>query len=154
MIGHCWGQAQTLPISYDSYVSDKTDNQDRGPHEGGETSGARKEAGLPIPRNPTDICHFRERVEAYAVCARGRIGWVKKISKSQELAPTHCRDKSAKGISSCPGLPTASGSVVGLGKRRGAEQALGMRQIILVTDRGARTRRTTSLLLQQPRDKH
>jgi hypothetical protein len=68
VIGHCRGQAQTLPISYDSYVSDKTDRQDRGPHLGGETSGARKEAGLPIPRNPTDICRIREREGRGCLC--------------------------------------------------------------------------------------
>lgn len=65
VIGHCRGQAQTLPISYDSYVSDKTDCQDGGPHEGGgETSGARKEAGaFPFPGIP----------QTSAVLERGRV---------------------------------------------------------------------------------
>lgn len=81
------------------------------------------------------------------------MGWVKKISKTQEVAPTHCRDKSATGISFCPGFPMVPGSVVGPGKRRGTEQNPEMRQIILVRDRGTWTRRTTSLLLL-PRDEH
>lgn len=62
VMGHCRGQAQTLPISYDSYVSDKTDCQDGGPHEGGGNIwGQEGSWGLPIPRNSADICHFRER---------------------------------------------------------------------------------------------
>jgi len=52
VIGHCWGQAQTLPISYDSYVSDKTDNQDRGPHEGGKHLGPGRKLAFPVSGIP------------------------------------------------------------------------------------------------------